>query len=510
MLSRITNLTSSRPDFASQPYANRLEAILEAVVPSKKDPTHEKILTVVNALVETGAVRRDEAAAVFNALLTRVSRYNSVNLQANLDRMTRDVREAVAAKNRSAANNLGSLAALNAFLSSLPANVQRGQDNYTSFISALRLLVAEVPQTFVYQSGPDYFLQSSRSGSQTVNLSESFRNLEPLWGVSAPAGERASISSLLTPNTRLLLLMIAPFSDSVSISRDSLVGYLLTLYREAIGKAHLDERTYNEVAAVSRAFGQDNADNLHATLNFLLTNKRHRRPQEYSLTPREEKILRFVQQSVALRLMQEGMSAPGALDATSASFEPSFYNQNMVFLNKLMDYLHRAASMAPDYFTNIIMNPNWFPPDGFFEGSFDFPDESERPEWDSSADNLDSIPATPVSFAKHARDDDDNISLSELGAAAPRSRSSSSGDVFGLIEREEEAGRKNASNEIDSLVRDIENAWQTYRNTSGSYPKYHYKKKANENGDDSGLGGSGFGGRVGAHNPFSHLKPKGC
>lgn len=516
MLSRITQLTA-KPDFISQPYANRLDAILEAVVPSKRDPTHEKILTVINALVETGAIRRDEAAAVFNALLTRVSRYNSINVQANLDRMASDVREAVSQKTRFAASNLGSLAALNGFLASLPSNVQRGQDNYISFISALRLLVAEIPQTDVYQAGPDYFLQSSRNGSQVVNLTAAFKNLEPLWGVSAPNAERSSISSLLTPNTRLLLLLIAPFSDSVSISRDSFIGYLLTLYREALGRANLDERTYNEVATVSRALGQDNANNLQATLNFLLTNKKTTVPGEYALTPNEERILRFVQQAVSLRMMQEGTAPSDALDMTSASFEPSFYNINMHFINKLMDYLHRAASMAPDYFTNIILNPRWLPPDGFYKGTFDLPENNDWQAWDDSANSLTSI----VPTIKSPRDDDD-VSLSEFGAAAPKtptmphsrrsSIASSGSDLFSLIDREYDAMRKNTQTEVDSLAQSLDQKWTTYRNSSGAVPKYYYKKKS-ENDDDgappsAGIGGNGIS-RFGP-NPFAHLKPKGA
>lgn len=526
MFKRINDLTQ-RPDFASQPYANRIEAILEAVVPSKQDPTHEKLLTVINALVQTKAIRRDEAAAVYNALLTRVSRYNSVNLQANLDRLTQDVREAVAQRTRQGANNIASLSALNGFLASLPSNVQRGQENYSAFISALRLLVAEIPQTDVYQAGPDYFLQTSRNGAQVVNLTQAFKNLEPLWGVNAPTAERMSISSLLTPNTRLLLLLIAPFSDSVGISRDSMVGYLLTLYREAIGQTALDERTYGEVAAVSTALGQDNADNLQATLNFLLTNKQSKRPGEYSLTPREERILRYIQQAVALRMMQEGVSPSSALDMTSAAFEPSFYNINMVFINKLMDYFHRAAAMAPDYFQSIIMNPRWLPPDGFYKGVFDFPDDTDWQAWDHSADSLlDSRFASLRSLTglKPPRDDDD-VSLSELGAAAPRvddpyalprprplsrphSRrgSTASEPLFSLIEKEVGSASKNQASEIDSLARTLESNWVTYRNSSGAAPKYHYKKKS-ENDDDGappsgGIGGSGV-------NLFAHLKPKG-
>ena len=90
----------------------------------------------------------------------------------------------------------------------------------------------------VYQSGPDYFFQTSRQGLQTVNLSQAFKNLQGLWGVRAPTGDRATVSSLLTPNSRLLLLLIAPFTDSGSVSRDTYLGHLLTLYREAIGQAH--------------------------------------------------------------------------------------------------------------------------------------------------------------------------------------------------------------------------------------------------------------------------------
>ncbi|TKX88048.1 hypothetical protein C5L27_13660, partial [Staphylococcus argenteus] len=133
--------------------------------------------------------------------------------------MGMDVKEALAQRERFYRDgNLGSLVALNAFLSTQPANVPRGQEDYTNFISALRLMVTEVPQSEVYQSGPDYFFQTSRQGMQTVNLSQAFKNLQGLWGVRAPVGDRSTVSSLLTPNSRLLLLLSAPFTNSDSLS----------------------------------------------------------------------------------------------------------------------------------------------------------------------------------------------------------------------------------------------------------------------------------------------------
>ena len=383
LLQRIMALTLDNPTaFASQPYANRADAIMEAVVPSRKNPTHEKVLTIVNALVETMAIRPDEAGQMYDALLNRVSRYNSMNVQTNLDRLSSDVRNVISAKERTAANNLGSLSALNAFLSTLPANVDRGQENYTAFISALRLLVTEVPSTDVYQSGPKYYLQTTRNGSQTVCLTDAFENLKNLWGVNAPVAERNSISSLLTPNTRLLLLLVSPFVDGVHMSRSSYIGYLLTLYRETLGQTTLNERTYEEITNVSRAIGDDDAANLQATLNFLLTNRQKRIPKEYELTEAEEKIVRYVQQAVSMHIMA-GTSPTDALDETARNFEPSFYSAHRPFINKLMDYLHRAAAIAPNYFLNAVLNPKWRPSEGFFTGVYDFPEgPNEDYSWD--------------------------------------------------------------------------------------------------------------------------------
>lgn len=543
-ISRIMSLTAGdRRKFASQPLANRLDSILEAVVPSRKDPTHEKVLTIVNALIENGAIRKDEGAGVYDALLRRVAKYNSMNAQANLERLAGDVREAVAQKVRIADGNLGSLAALNAFLATLPANVERGQENYTGFLSALRLLVSEVPSTEVYQSGPHYFLQSSRNGTQTVNLTAAFENLRPLWGVRAPTMERLSISSLLTPNSRLLLLMIAPFTDSVSVSRDSYVGYLLTLYREALGQANLDERTLQEVTAVSRAMGQENVDNLQATLNFLLTNRQTRIPKDYSLTPEEERILRFVQQAVSLRMMQDHLGPTEALDVTSANMEPTFYASNREFVNKLMDYFHRAAVVAPEYFVNAVMNPRWLPPEGFFTGVYDFPERDENYLWDDLDSSLEGArPSSSVIMdvvKNKFLDEDQRAGLVSPGstpvvsrrpsrassvsgaAAGPPSRPGSSLSFDGLLNN---ARPKNQINELDNLTEKFAR-WKTYKREVeearalslpvgpaapgplGARPKYRSRSPSDDSDDGMGrpdrfldLGGSG--------NPFEHLRPR--
>uniref|UniRef100_A0AAU7E1L0 Pre-hexon-linking protein IIIa n=1 Tax=Cardioderma bat adenovirus TaxID=3141913 RepID=A0AAU7E1L0_9ADEN len=522
-LSRIMSLTAGdRGRFASQPFANRLEAILEAVVPSRKNPTHEKVLAVVNALIETGAIRRDEGAGVYDALLQRVSKYNSLNAQTNLDRLVGDVREAVAKQVRNADSNLGSLAALNAFLARLPATVQRGQDNYSGFISALRLLVSEAPSTEVYQSGPSYFLQSTRNGTQTVNLTAAFENLSTLWGVKAPTAERLSISALLTPNTRLLLLLVAPFTDSVSVSRDSYVGYLLTLYREALGQANVDERTLNEITHVSRALGDGDASHLQATLNFLLTNRVKKHPVEYDLTETEERILRYVQQAVSLRIMQDHMTPTQALDVTSANLEPSFYASNRVFINKLMDFLHRAASVAPDYFLNAVLNPRWLPPEGFFTGVFDFPERDESYIWDEERDqSLINAAREEVSKLEDRFLDEDQRSVAgaeapPLPASRPSTRAPTPvDDLYSLVRIG--GDDKNFMQEMGNLATQL-GQWKTYKQESADQVqalserrrRRHSSAAQSDDGmdlPDRFLSFQGSG-RSASRNPFAHLRPK--
>lgn len=547
---RIMALTAQNPQkFAAQPQANRFEAILEAFVPSRSNPTHVKVLALVNALVQSKAIRPDEAGAMYNAMLQRVARYNSTNTQANLSRLVQDVREAVSTKERSSnAPSLGSMVTLNAFFSSLPANVPRGQSDYLAFISALRLLVSEVPQTDVYQAGPNYFFSTSRHGQQTVNLTTAFKNLEPLWGVKAPITDRSAISSILTPNTRLLLLVVAPFTEAVNFDKSTYLGHLLTLYREAIGSTAVDETTFNEITSVSRALGQEDTQNLTATLNFLLTNKPKRVPTHHFLSEDEERVLRYIQQSVSLFLMQDGVSASEALDLASANLAPSYYAAHRDFINNLLDYMRRALQVAPDYFMNIVMNANWVPPEGFYTGEFDFPEEQEAQPWASfnSADynsvlgkikdynsSRGSSPSSSLrsdsmdlDMFYNNSDSDEPRSLSEYGAAAPRSRAPSRASSKGSLRRllslsprpalrvsptaytnylynteREFAPKIKNENSLDSLTSLLDTAWTPHRQGTSQYRLPTVTIKKEENSDDS-FSGTGI-------NPFLHLRPKG-
>lgn len=495
-----------RRAFANQPRGNRFETILEAVVPSRQDPTHEKVLALVNALVDNGAVRPEEAGQIYDALLQRVSRYNSTNVQLNLDRMVRDVRDAVAERTRQQAGpSLASLQALNGFLATLPASVPRGQADYAGFVSALRLLVSEVPQVDVYQAGPDFYLQTSRGGAQTVNLTRAFQTLEPLWGVHGATSGRSSAASLLTPNARLLLLLTAPFTDNVGIGRDSYIGHLLSLYRETLSQTVPDEQTFREITDVSRSgLRETDTENLRGTLNFLVSGRRQTAPQAVMLSPEQERLLRYVQQAVSLYLTQHGADPANALDQVAADIEPSVFHRHRAFLNRLFDYLRRAAALNANYFHSVILNALWHPPPGFFTGQFDIP-PAEGPldnlEWDQTFDRY--RPVRPVlsetdwDFSRPPSVGSDRLD-SVLDAA--RGSTSSLGSLMSALNRFEvsDSGKKFAvglTGEAAATGRD------------------QAEEEAAAESDDVFEGsGWGCGRRLrggAASNPFSYLAPRG-
>lgn len=503
--------------FQAQPKANRFTAILETVAPSRQNPTTEKILAVVNALIQAGAIRADEGGQMFDALLQRVCRYNSTNLQANLDNLVADIRNLSSLKERSAASqNLGSLVAFNAFLSSLPASVGRGQGNYTAFLSSLRVLVNEAPQTEIYQAGPQFFMQSSRTGTFTVNLTKAFENLFPLWGLEAAAAEASSVSSLLTPNTRLLLLLTAPFASGFPIERESYIGHLLNLYRETLGNVHMQEKTFQEITEASRDLDEDGVENLQKSLNLLLTNKVKKLPAGYALTAREERILRFIQQSVSLYMMQENIPPVEALDRTAANFEASFYSRNRLFVNRLMDYFHRAAVTNPSYFNTAVLNPHWLPPEGFFTGDFEIPLPDEGLQWDDMDSSLARIgskedallPSLPVNLV-----DDDARSLSELGAAsAPLNNNLAPVTVRAPVTEVDLMASDSSGdmkNEFESLAQKFAR-WKTYAQQHREQVQGLNPVNVRPRDEDIMMEGSGGRRSCPAGNVFAHLMPNGC
>lgn len=497
-----------RRAFANQPRGNRFETILEAVVPSRQDPTHEKVLALVNALVDNGAVRPEEAGQIYDALLQRVSRYNSTNVQMNLDRMVRDVRDAVSERTRQQAGpSLASLQALNGFLATLPASVPRGQADYAGFVSALRLLVSEVPQVDVYQAGPDFYLQTSRGGAQTVNLTRAFQTLEPLWGVHGATSGRSSAASLLTPNARLLLLLTAPFTDNVGIGRDSYIGHLLSLYRETLSQTVPDEQTFREITDVSRSgLRETDTENLRGTLNFLVSGRRQTAPQAVMLSPEQERLLRYVQQAVSLYLTQHGADPANALDQVAADIEPSVFHRHRAFLNRLFDYLRRAAALNANYFHSVILNALWHPPPGFFTGQFDIP-PAEGPldnlEWDQTFDRY--RPVRPVlsetdwDFSRPPSVGSDRLD-SVLDAA--RGSTSSLGSLMSALNRFEvsDSGKKFAVGLSDEAT--------------AATGRDQAEAEAAAESDDVFEGSGLVGGRRrlrggAASNPFSYLAPRG-
>lgn len=358
--------------FRQQPLANKLSALEEGLVQPRKDNTPDTVANIIQELVKRGAILPSEAGSIYSDLLIRVHRYNSTNVQSNLNVLLGDVRAAQSEVIRG--SNLGELsnqAILNNFLATLNPVVPMGQQNYEAFKQSLRLMVNEAPNVTLYRSGPDTMLQLNVRGVNTVNLNSAFANLHSLWGIildseSVPGG----ISSKLSSNTRVLMLFMAPYTNDSTFTPDTFMAQIMRLYRETIAASiEQPQETEREVEETIREFGGDLVD-IARTMSYLLKNKESVLENPRTLSPRQLSVLRYVQESLTDRIDRNGESPEDALVNMLFSFAPSYFEANGPFIRRLVNYLEVALRNSPNYFREIYNNKYWTPPASFWTQNY--------------------------------------------------------------------------------------------------------------------------------------------
>nr|WRQ19811.1 MAG: pIIIa protein [unidentified adenovirus] len=420
----------------SQPKANRIETILESIVPSRKDPTSTKVFAIVHALLKRGVIRKDEVGSTYCAILQRVAKYNSLNVQSNLDTIVQDI--AISNSNLQQQFPItASLVVFNAFLKTLPAVIGKGQNDYQAIIGALKALISETRNAELYKSGPSFFLNTFISGSQTVNLTKAFSELQEIWKLKTSLGSALPVTSLLSTNSRLFLVLISPFVDVSSLTPDSYISFIMKLYKGTFVDL-TDNVLQGEIKNISKGITEKDSENIQQTLNFLLTNTRKRDEIPSPLTPAELMILRRLQQTVKTLLSARPNLAPShALDIASSNLEQEVYLSHMNFVNSLFDYMHKAAAFNQDYFMHTVLNKHWVPPSGFRIGEFNIP-TSDNWLWDEEDD---------------------------LEGAVGGQEEEHLGELKGLLEVKDnnvKSERKKFETSMDDLTKDMEN-WTTYR-----------------------------------------------
>lgn len=369
--------------FRKQPLANKLTALENAVVPPRRNETPDAIAALLYELVKIGAVRPEEMGPLYSDLLIRVHRYNSSNVQDNLQTLVGDIRSAQSAAIQSVdVQALSNQTVLNTFLNSIPLVVDRGQPNYEAFKQTLRLFVNEAPNVTVFRSGDATLLQVNVAGVNTVDLNAAFSNLAPYWGtVLDSEGIPGSITSKLSSNTRVLLFMLAPFTNRSTFAPDTFIAQIMQLYRETLADASAaatPEATEQEVRRLA-GLPSDRPLNLVSTLGFLVRNRVTPQEPAYSLTPRQLEVLRFVQESLADRIDRNGDEPSAALDDLAATIAPSYMEAHGRFLRRLIGFFRVALEHAPSYFREMYSNRYWRPPQSFWSRDYsDFRSDVSR------------------------------------------------------------------------------------------------------------------------------------
>ncbi|BCO10924.1 pIIIa [Bovine adenovirus 7] len=364
--------SSSVISFQKQPLANKLSILESAVVPARKNQTPDMIASLLKELVVLGAIKASEVGPMYSDLLIRVHKYNSVNVQNNLESLMGDIRGIQSDIIRSSdIPYLANQTILNSFLNSLPSTTALGQHNYEAFKQTLRLFVNETPNVTLFKSGSTTLMQINITGVHTVNLNDAFKNLSNLWGVVIQ-GENlpGNISSRLNANTRVLLYFLAPYTNDNTFSPDTFLSALMRLYRLTVSSA-LDypEETETEVQDTAKEIGSDGLK-LTQTLGYLLKNKGEEIQPPKSLSPRQLQVLRYIQKSLFDRIERNHENPEDALETLSYSFSPSFYELNGPFIRRLITYMEFALRNSPTYFREIYSNKYWTPPASFWTQNY--------------------------------------------------------------------------------------------------------------------------------------------
>lgn len=361
-------------DFRNLPLANKIIELEKAIVQPKKSDTPTMLSMVVKQLVKSGAIYPDEASAVYSRLLDRVVKFNSLRNHNSLEGLVQDIQQgqkSVLMQQLNNSKSMSNMVVLQNFLARLPKTVSVGQQNYVSFQGLLKQFVIDYnPFVEVYRSGTDTFLQYNFGPAvQKINLTQAFDNLSKIWGLKVSnESEIPSLTALLQPQTRYLLLLLSPIAIEQYFMPDSFIWYMMKLYKNTVAPPMSGEPVVelgNIIASLGPSYDQLK---LKQGLNYLVTNQqREYQPSVSDLTKEEEAILRYIQTLLRTKIVNSRrVLKQSDLDNVILNLNPSVFQGQLAFVNKLFDFFSKVLQIDPGYLTNIIFDASWKPPAVFY------------------------------------------------------------------------------------------------------------------------------------------------
>ncbi|AAF86927.1 pIIIa [Frog adenovirus 1] len=404
-------------EFQSLPLSYKIVDLEKAIVEPKKSDTPNNLAKIVRRLVEIKAIYPDEASTIYDRLLSRMMKFNSIRHHNALDSLVQEVqvgqKQAILDKIKEAPT-VSNMTVLQHFYDTLPPTVEKGQQNYDVFKNLLRQFVLEYHKyVVIFKSGSDVFLQFNYGPQiERVNLTQAFQTLQNLWGVQVVNRHNIpSLTAMLSPQTRLLLLLVAPLSQPSYFSKNSFLEYLMTVYKQTLG-GPVDGETVAEIDEVITSLGPSyNKLGIRSALNFLVTNQEKKFvPEVQSLSQSELGALRFIQKLLRTKITGRRPLKQRDLDNVFQGLDMYVFGDNILFVNRLFDYFTKVLQTDAGKLNHIIMDPTWTPPPMFFVKEVLIPQDLALP--DSPPASRRGLPPPPPPVAgpfSDTEDDDDDV-----------------------------------------------------------------------------------------------------
>lgn len=370
-------LTSLFSQTKGRTEGERVDAIVNTLIPKKRDDSAKKILYIVEECVKHGLIKPSTQSMLFDEISQRYRLFNSTNSTQNVQQLAEAVKSSKLQEgehDNKLVKEISNSTLIEDFFKSLPASADgnTGKVNFLAFKNGLKSLVVNFGNVAtVNKQGDVYYLYIQKDHTIKINLNRCFSVLQNLWDITVQGNEAAipPADALLDSQTRLLMQYVAAVTQTHVYVHGSYVHFKMNIFHN-YNNTDIQPDIQLELENLAddyRTYGIDNIEvpdfiDVPAHQREMPLNR-----QSAIMTEEMMNIVRHVQR-VFVTSSHEEDETPAQLVENVFSNLPEEYVVNYPgFINMLHHMLSRLGESNPDQLISIMTDNSWTPPAAMFE-----------------------------------------------------------------------------------------------------------------------------------------------